>query len=116
MSEVECFIVILANEDDKTTTIHVKSSFVSHNSDLGVGTYTISVCSENSVGCSEAVSTSLGMYIQVCAEMLLDIIKFFIHNVQYLKCVNASYLLYCSYSLPADLLYNYTICTVGLPM
>ena len=75
MTEVEALNVSLNGEDDMTTTFQVSPNVttfqVSHDmtSDdnvsrhLDVGTdYIISVCSVNSVGCSETVSTSLGMY------------------------------------------------------
>ena len=75
MTEVEASNISLTGEDDMTTTFQVSPNTttfkVSHNmtSDdnvsrhLDVGTdYIISVCSVNSVGCSETVSTSLGMY------------------------------------------------------
>ena len=75
MTEVEALNVSLTGEDDMTTTFQVSPNTttfqVSHDmtSDdnvsrhLDVGTdYIISVCRVNSVGCSETVSTSLGMY------------------------------------------------------
>ena len=75
MTEVEALNVSLNGEDDMTTTFQVSPNVttfqVSHDmtSDdnvsrhLDVRTdYIISVCSVNSVGCSETVSTSLGMY------------------------------------------------------
>ncbi|XP_065917839.1 fibronectin-like [Dysidea avara] len=74
MTEVEALNVSLTGEDDITTTFEVSPNTttfqVSHNmtSDdnvsrhLDVGTdYIISVCSVNSVGCSETVSTSLAV-------------------------------------------------------
>ena len=75
MTEVEASNISLTGEDDMTTTFQVSPNTttfkVSHDmtSDdnvsrhLDVGTdYVVSVCSVNSVGCSETVSTSLGMY------------------------------------------------------
>ena len=75
MTEMEALNVSLTGEDDITTIFEVSPNTttfqMSHNmtSDdnvsrhLDVGTdYIISVCSVNSVGCSETVSTSLGMY------------------------------------------------------
>jgi len=77
MSEVEAFTVFLTGEDDRTTTFQVTpdvTTFVLNDdisAHLDVGRdYTISVCSVNSVGCSETVSVPLGMCIQQEGEGL----------------------------------------------
>ena len=75
LTKVEALNVSLTGEDDMTTTFQVSPNTttfqVSHDMTsvdnvsrhLDVGTdFIISVCSVNSVGCSETVSTSLGMY------------------------------------------------------
>ena len=57
----------LTGEDDRTTTFQVApnvTTVVLNNAHLDVGRdYIISVCSVNSVGCSETVSVPLGMYM-----------------------------------------------------
>jgi len=75
MSKVEAFIVCLTGEVDRTTTFQVApnvTTFVlNDHTHLDVGRdYTISVCSVNSVGCSETVSAPLGMCIQQDGERL----------------------------------------------
>ena len=66
MTEVEALNVSLTGEDDMTTTFQVSHNMTSDDNvsrHLDVGTdYIISVCSVNSVGCSETISTSLGMF------------------------------------------------------
>ena len=75
--EVEAFTVSLTGEDDRTTTFQVApdvTTFVLNDdvsAHLDVGRdYIISVCSVNSVGCSETVSVPLGMCIQQEGEGL----------------------------------------------
>ena len=75
--EVEAFTVSLTGEDDRATTFQVAPDVTTLvlNEDvsayLDVGRdYIISVCSVNSVGCSETVSVPLGMCIQQGGEEL----------------------------------------------
>jgi len=64
MTELERFTVFLNGENDWRTMYEVGpdvTTFSSDNDVLSIGTYTISVCSVNSVGHSETVSAPLGM-------------------------------------------------------
>jgi len=67
MTELEHFMVYLNDEADLQAMYEVGPDETTFSSDddvfthLNIGTYTISVCSVNSVGHSETISAPLGM-------------------------------------------------------